>query len=717
MTQLRYQMPDRRMIFLSPSNESIAGHQRATFVSALEDPLLKRRNNQGDGMMRYRHSLLLLCLILLCFPSYGYAQLWSGVLASGRASNWSTAGVQGGIPSATWPNCNNTNCNNLASGSGNLTAADINTAVSGAQVNGVACSWPANPCVVRIRAGSFTLTSGISPRSGVVIRGAGANQTFLDINGPASNGCGYGTWNAAVGMCAGGSFPTTDVTWSAGYAVGTTSITLPSCSGITAGVTPLHLNQLNETDGFPATGDMFICDSGGACNSSGSGGAGAPGGMGISGRAPALEVLATACSGGVVTITPPISMPNFRAAQSPQAHYPSSGTLFWTGLEDVSIDYSYAGNAGIEWINTSNTWVRGIRMVNNSASAYGIALARSSHVTIRDSYFYRSASSPQGNYAFSIMAVGSLLMENNICHGPGCALITTDNSLNDSVFGYNFSAGNDGPGFIRHLAGEVMNLIEGNIVKGIWSDAQDGTGCCWTAFRNALIGNRYNAGGTSNIHSALMLNTNSRFWNVVGNVIGDASLWTVYQGQTNGGCSTSANMYDLGGTSCGGGAIAPDARVAATLVRWGNWDEITSSSPNTNGDQTGTRWCRAPLPSNCGTGNDGTGTPQNETASGIVNFPGLASPSQTLPPSFYLSARPSWWPGNIPFPPIGPDVQGGTISNLGGHVHFNPAADCYFNVMGGPPTGGGSPLSFNAATCYASASSVGPFPPTNLAVQ
>ena len=42
------------------------------------------------------------------FPSYGHAQRWSGVLAFNRATDWSTAGERGGIPSATWTQCGST---------------------------------------------------------------------------------------------------------------------------------------------------------------------------------------------------------------------------------------------------------------------------------------------------------------------------------------------------------------------------------------------------------------------------------------------------------------------------------------------------------------------------------------------------------------------------------------------------------------------------------
>jgi hypothetical protein len=77
-----------------------------------------------------------------------------------------------------------------------------------------------------------------------------------------------------------------------------------------------------------------------------------------------------------------------------------------------------------------------------------------------------------------------------------------------------------------------------------------------------------------------------------------------------------------------------------------------------------------------------------------------AGVTHTLPPSFYLTAKPSWW-GSLPYPAIGPDVTGGT--GPGGHAALtasNPAQAC-FTAMGGTDGGAGSPYTFNAATCYA----------------
>jgi hypothetical protein len=83
-------------------------------------------------------------------------------------------------------------------------------------------------------------------------------------------------------------------------------------------------------------------------------------------------------------------------------------------------------------------------------------------------------------------------------------------------------------------------------------------------------------------------------------------------------------------------------------------------------------------------------------ADGSVSWlPGMA---HSLPASFYLAGKPSWW-GEMPFPATGPDVTGGP--GPGGHSYGNPAQACYFAKMGGSDGGAGSPLVFHPDRCYA----------------
>ena len=115
-------------------------------------------------------------------------------------------------------------------------------------------------------------------------------------------------------------------------------------------------------------------------------------------------------------------------------------------------------------------------------------------------------------------------------------------------------------------------------------------------------------------------------------------------------------------------------------MRWGNYDVVHAA----------TQWASSEVPSSL---TDGYANP--------------VPASETLPASFWTSKKPAWW-GSLPWPGIGPDVTGGNVPGVGGHVYLNPAANCYLTTMSGPADGTGSVLTFNANTCY------GPPPPTGL---
>src|SRR5206468_5948895 len=140
------------------------------------------------------------------------------------------------------------------------------------------------------------------------------------------------------------------------------------------------------------------------------------------------------------------------------------------------------------------------------------------------------------------------------------------------------------------------------------------------------------------------------------------------------------SIYNLGMSGWGGGSSDP--LVATSLLRWGNYDTVNNA----------VRFVPAEVPT--------TGVPF------VRGNPVPAT--QTLPPSFFLTSKPSWWGtpwGNPPWPAIGPGVTGGNVvagsgpaSTLGGHVYKIPARLCFENT----PRDGANPwLLFNAANCYA----------------
>jgi hypothetical protein len=636
--------------------------------------------------MRHKFSALLLP-VLIGLPSSGYAQLSSGVIAPARAIDWSTAGVEGGIPSATWTQCGAT----IAPYSGSATT--INNAISSCGSNQY----------VKLGAGTLALSSGIHlSKSNVVLRGSGANQTFLVINGIATMNCNESTENA-ISICTGNNGQAGSANWTGSggqtgsYTKGSTTITLSSVTGITVGQ-PIFLDQANDSSDWPSAGDLYVCDVGSSnCSSQGGGGA-----FARSGRSNVQISKVTAVSGNQVTISPGILLPNYRASQSPGAYWFNSNVFIQrSGIEDLSVDFLSMGGTDIKAVYAYNCWVAGVRSLYNSSAGtfiFHVNFIDSYRNTVRDSYFFGPTAGPgaQTQYPATVHNSGSLLWENNIFQHIQGALVTNGPNTG-SVFSYNFFPGRQGPGVVLHNAGEMMNIVEGNLFTGFYGDVVHGTHFMDTVFRNAMIGQRYSA-GTGTIPAAIHLQSKNRFMNIVGNVMGD-SYFTTYETTSS---DSRSSIYVLGWQGDASGvAMSSDANVKRTLLRWGNWDSVTSTNESSGNDSTGTRFVVSEVPSS------------------IPNFPNPVPSTQALPASLYLAAKPTWWPSTKPWPLIGPDVANGNVSGLGGHAYTNPAADCYLNVMRGATDGSGSPLAFSRASCYGNTATPpppAPSAPSNLKI-
>jgi hypothetical protein len=238
--------------------------------------------------------------------------------------------------------------------------------------------------------------------------------------------------------------------------------------------------------------------------------------------------------------------------------------------------------------------------------------------------------------------------------------------------------------FLHSLTSNI--LLEGNVGSGTIGDLFHGTHNFITMFRNRFDGHQANNGvTTSGNTNPLKIYPYSRYFNLVGNVLGTSGYHTSYQYTTSpeqGAGDTSVMVLGTGPATC---CMGGDPLVASTLMRWGNYDTVNNAVRFVNG----------------------------EVPSGLSLYLNPLPASQSLPASFYSSTKPAWF-GSVAWPPIGPDVAGGNIPNVGGHANLNPAGVCFVNLMKGPTNGTGGPLSFNANTCYASGSAQGPAPPTNV---
>ena len=631
-----------------------------------------------------RRAFILILGTSALFPATVGAQtdLWSGVLDPSRAVTWRSAGA-GPIPSRP-------TCQTVPPYTG--TAARINTAIAGC---------PSGQAV-ELAAGTFILSDNIDiSKNNVTLRGQGPLATKITWNADTGSTCGLDNGGAVCfnggalgfGKCRGGDAgvcPDQTANWTAGYAKGATVITLDNVAGLAPG-TQLFLDQLDDTaDGWPLPGDIFVCAQGpgdpSPCTGEGGNTYGRDVSEGVGGRSQSQVVTVASVSGNQVTITPGLSMPNWRASQRPGAFWNTSGVLTGAGLENLTVDLvSNGGNAGrpgIVMLNVTRSWIRNVRIITMPQPTFsqfqGIQGVQTSLITVRDSYVYgASGTGPSIRYGIATALSSDWLVENNILDQQS-GNIVHNGADTGSVFSHNFiRAIVDFPdaAIIDHDSGVAMVLYEGNdLAGGYVGDIIHGTHHFVTQFRNIVRGD-----GAATGEAAQWIQAFNRFNNLVGNVLGGPKFATY---ETLGLLAYSGvEIYNLNSKRVPSYPITDDSRVEATMLRWGNYDTVSGA----------TRW-------NCA-----------EVPTAITSFsnacPGADGRPSALPSSFYLSARPSWWAtpwGTPPFPANGPDVTGGDVSGYAGHAYRIPARLCFENTAVDPAYPASSPriLLFDASVCY-----------------
>ena len=670
--------------------------------------------------MNRKQSLLIFIVLLLIIPTCARAQQWSGIIDPSRAVDWSNAGIPLGIPNRT------TICATLSPG---VTPAQISSAIA---------SCPSGQ-VVFLSAGTYNLPSAISfgRRSNVTLRGQGANSTFLVFSGA---GGGYNSLISMEGSTSANGFEENVCDWTGGYSRGTTVITLANCGSTTPAAGSLgnlkvgSVLILDQVDEAADTGTIWNCATQNVCANTIQGGEARNNGPAVNGvslRSHQQGVVVTAINGNQITISPGLYMPNWRSSQLPQAWFATT-TITGDGLENLSFDNCAVGTSSscttaagsLESViieNCNQCWVKGVRGLWANRSHVRFLLT--THSVLRDSYFYQNISHATVSYGVEMMGAWDTLIENNIMQQDSDSVPSCSGACEGNVVAYNLnidntygsSAGWMQAGFQQHSSGDGFNLWEGNTGPGYNADVVHGTHHFETLFRNYLSGfQSLCAGATCNAQTVpIQMYAGSRYFNIIGNVLGKAGYHNRYQcnassgascpsGNHPGGTGSDTSIYYTGYTGngaqpltsitgyCGDPTCATrgdfDPQVNTYLYRWGNYDVVNNA----------VQWNASEVPT------------------GISSFSNAVPSSQVLPASFYLSAKPGWW-GATAWPPIGPDVTGGNITGVGGLANKTPAQLCYTNVMGGPADGTGSVLTFNASTCYGSLSTP-PASPTNLTV-
>jgi hypothetical protein len=634
--------------------------------------------------MNRQRSFLIAFIFVLAAPTYVRAQAWSGILDPTRATDWSTAGA-GAIPART------TICSTLG------TAGQASTfvqSVTVSQINSALSSCPSGQAVL-LNPGTYNTAGGtIMIPSNVTLRGSGPTQTIIAETGTIGGTAAFiqfGTWGTG-GFGGPQPSPGTSTAITGGTSQGSTQITVASASGISVG-TLLVLTQTNLSY-------MTNVGSSGTCTLSN---------CAIVGGDSGQTVQVTAINGNTLTISDPLYI---AYTNSPQA-YPFSAGCTSAGLENLHLYASTSQNvntggngyiANINMTGVTYSWVKNVE--SDFSEGSHVWINWSMHNTVRDSFFHDGVSHGPGETDDELRIghkASANLIENNIFWRMHFS-VNTEFGASGNVIAYNYSTGNyhdqslvwSLADFDSHAPNPMMNLWEGNITTHYDQDQTWGSSNFNTLFRDYSTGSNIFL-PPGNARGVLQTGSPTQEW-------GNAHAFEF---------QTPAQFNNLIGVIDGSdyltGQSTPASDIAPNLATYNGSNPVCLGvGYNDNGS--------GPLPNNA---------QSTMFYHGFMNctngtFQWTTGVTQTLPASFYLSGKPSWW-GSVAWPPIGPDITGGnftdwqnsTATTARGHVNKIPAVNCFNSSTSNGTT---NVTTFDANVCYTGSGGLtAPAPPKGLA--
>jgi hypothetical protein len=468
---------------------------------------------------------------------------------------------------------------------------------------------------VLLPAGTYFVNSPIRLKSSVVLRGAGANATTINLGASGTLTTQNFSFSYDVQP------PVSYAVLSTGYLLsgapkkGDTSLTLVNAGDANVGdwisVGSDDDPSLVSADGTDGTCSWCADNTGHHLMQQ--------------------IVQVTAKSGSTVTISRPLYYPLYTTPQFRRYSFNTQRA----GYENFkAVGYADLGAGSIiELWGCLECWVKGVETYNTGSSSNSahVRLAQSYGCEVRDSYLHFGRSSASGsNYGVHVEFVNSdHKIENNILRnnrhsfvfeGGGSGVAVLYNYIDDN---YTDDLSYLGSARVSHGAHPYMNLIEGNIISHVVADDYLGSSSHLAFFRNWLRGDETGTGvpqlPSSRFYAIDVFPMNT-YYSFVGNVLGGPAGGHVdWSGST---------LLSSGDASCdnsvvygyGCGDVGYSAAPKATSINHGNYDFTTHSVAYWDG--------------------------------GTVH---------ALPASMYYAQKPTWW-GTQTWPPIGPDVAGYTGS-------------------------------------------------------
>jgi hypothetical protein len=385
-------------------------------------------------------------------------------------------------------------------------------------------------------------------------------------------------------------------------------------------------------------------------------------------------VQVTSVSGNTIGISRPLYY-TFKASLTPYMRKITMGSS-QAGVENIKLDGSYAdGTTSVPtrtnpFINVNGCafcWYKSVETYDtpNVAKAYPVLMVYSYANEIRDSYFhYGQSNSGDRNYSIGFLGPNSdHKVENNILRENRTGL-SQEAGGSGTVFLYNYIDDGYTPDDLTYLspprgnhgAHPYMTLYEGNVLSRFMADNTWGSSSHQVLFRNWLWGDLtgnyigYDSNDPYWGFTALELSQQQDYYSAVANVLGNTALHTNWSNASvfSTDCGwrsyrSAPRVYALGCDTNDQGTYNPAVR--ATAILHGNYDFATQ---------------------------------------GVAFWDGGSNRAFTT--SMYYASKPAFL-GNVPWPPIGPDVTGLTnpIPAQLRYQSLSPISD--FSLAASPSTG------------------------------
>ena len=438
-----------------------------------------------------KHFLLSFFIISACY--FTYAQ----TIPAERITNWNHAGYRGVIPVYD-------SIKNIIDygGSGN------GLTVNNAPLQNAIAALNGHNGVIYFPSGTFIFTAAIVLRSGLVLKGEGANNTMLQFNLSGANDL----------ITIAGTAATTAIKIISAAFKDQSALLVEDASSLQPG----DFIQIRQNDA------TFLNDIWAA---------------GSVGQIVQIESI----SGDSVYLKNELRM-NYNLSDTPKIR--KLNVASGVGIECLKIKRLDATTIGLPRSNiyfycAANCWLKGIE--SDSSNFAHVQVTNSTNIEITNCYFHGSFSYDTGNgYGISCeFTSGECLVENNIFKHLRHAMLLQAGA-NGNVFDYNYSIEPHKSESVPYdLSGDIvfhgnfpyLNLVEGNIVQNIIIDVSHGmNGPGNTLFRNRaesygiimsagsgdnsnIVGNEITGTGFGKGNYIILGNGNLEFGNNKNNVI------------------------------------------------------------------------------------------------------------------------------------------------------------------------------------------------------